>query len=32
LSLLELYRAAERVRVDGEEKDDIGDGVREGLM
>ena len=32
VSLLELYHAAERVRVDGEEKDDIGDGVREGLM
>lgn len=32
VSLLELYHAAERVRVDGEEKDDIGDGTREGLM
>lgn len=32
VSLLELYHAAERVRVDGEEKDDIGDGAREGLM
>ena len=32
VSLLELYHANERVRVDGEEKDDIGDGVREGLM
>ncbi|WP_288495925.1 hypothetical protein [uncultured Stenotrophomonas sp.] len=32
VSLLELYHAAERVRVHGEEKDDIGDGVREGLM
>lgn len=32
LSLPKLYHAAERVRVDGEEKDDIGDGVREGLM
>lgn len=30
VSLLELYHAAERV--DGEEKDDIGDGAREGLM
>ena len=32
VSLLELYHAAERVRVDGKEKDDIGDGTREGLM
>jgi len=32
VSLLELYHAAERVRVDGDEKDDIGEGVREGLM
>ena len=32
VSLLELYHAAERVRVDGEEKDDIGDGTREGLI
>ena len=32
VSLLELYHAAERVRVDGDEKDDIGDGTREGLM
>lgn len=32
VSLLELYHANERVRVDGEEKDDIGDGVRERLM
>ncbi|MCH6043821.1 hypothetical protein MMA53_24730, partial [Salmonella enterica] len=30
VSLLELYHATERVRVDGEEKDDIGDGTREG--
>jgi len=32
VALLELYHANERVRVDGEEKDDIGDGAREGLM
>lgn len=32
VSLLELHHANERVRVDGEEKDDIGDGAREGLM
>jgi hypothetical protein len=32
VSLLELYHAAERVRVDGVEKDVIGDGTREGLM
>ncbi|MCV0220215.1 hypothetical protein [Stenotrophomonas sp. Ps181] len=32
VSLLELYHAKERVRVDGEENDDIGDGAREGLM
>ena len=32
VSLLELYHSTERVRVDGEEKDDIGDGSREGLM
>ncbi len=32
VSLLELYHATERVRVDGEDKEDIGDGSREGLM
>ena len=32
VALLELYHANERVRVDGEENEDIGDGAREGLM
>lgn len=32
VALLELYHATERVRVDGEPKDDIGDGTREGLL
>ncbi|MEG0184159.1 MAG: hypothetical protein RR704_11980 [Stenotrophomonas sp.] len=32
ITLLEIFHASERVRVDGEEKDDIGDGTREGLL
>ncbi|HDS1217658.1 hypothetical protein ABE583_15560 [Stenotrophomonas sp. TWI143] len=32
VTLLEVFHAAERVRVDGAEKDDIGDGAREGLL
>ncbi|MFE3971630.1 hypothetical protein [Stenotrophomonas sp. YIM B13575] len=32
ITLLEVFHAAERVRVDGDEKDDIGDGAREGLL
>lgn len=32
VTLLEFFHAAERVRVDGDEKDDIGDGMREGLL
>ncbi|AWH51935.1 hypothetical protein C1924_01380 [Stenotrophomonas sp. ESTM1D_MKCIP4_1] len=32
VALLEVYHATERVRVDGEEKEDIGDRAREGLI
>jgi len=31
-TLLEIFHAAERVRVDGEDRQQIGDGTREGLL